>query len=738
MRQGGVVLAIAAVCALQGGEGAPAPDRPKIGLVLSGGGARGCAHLGVLRALEEMRVPIDYIAGTSMGAVIGGVYASGVSAEDYTYLLTQIDWEDALEDKPSRTDLAFRRKQEDSRYLLDLELGLSLKGILAPSGLRAGQKLALLLRNLTLPYGEAADFDDLPIPFRAVATDIERGTMVVLGRGDLARSIRASMAIPGMFTAVEIDGRLLSDGGLTRNLPVDVARAMGADVVIAVDITEPLRERERLGTLFGISDQIVGFISRLNVESSLDQADLALTPDVEGVGMLNFTDVAGIAARGEAEARRHAHELARYAVSEEAYRRYRERFRDPRIPSKSVAYIIFEGLEHVDERPLRRRLRHGVGEPLDVAKLMRDINRIYGLGDFEQIDYRIEPEQDGRVGVILQCREKSWGPNYLHFGLNLSVDDSQDTTFDGLINLTSVPLNAKRGEWRTDLQLGRTLGLNTELFQPLDWQGRFFAAVVAGWRRERIDVYRGRQEVAEVEATNALYGVDVGVQLGSFGEIRAGLRHGKVSSNLEVGDPDSPVFTPAELALVQEGSDLGGALLSLSVDRLDDVAFPKRGGSLTVQAWLSRPGLGSDLDYDRLELNSFGALSRGRHTFFLNIDGGTDLDTGLPPYSEFSLGGFLSFSGYRRFELSGANYGKLNLGYYSRLGKQSLMKKLYLGGWVEAGNVWARTSEASLNDLRYAGTFLFGMDTILGPIYIAWGKAEQGRDTLYLTAGSRF
>jgi len=718
------------------GEGA---DRPRIGLALSGGGARGCAHVGVLKVLEELRVPVDVIAGTSMGAVVGGVYASGVASTDLESLIAQIDWDAALDDHPQRQDLDFRRKQEDSRYLLDLELGLSRKGFLAPSGLRSGQKLKLLLRNLTLPFSGDGTFDALPIPFRAVATDIETGSMFVLDHGDLATAIRASMAIPGMFTAVEMHGRLLSDGGMSRNLPIDVARAMGAEVVIAIDITEPLRDRgEGLDNLFGLSGQILSFISRVNVEEVLDQADLVIAPNVDGVGMLDFSGIPDIVARGERAARAMADELRAYAVDPVEYGAYRERFRDPGVPAREIAYVRLAGLKRLDERPLRRRLELRPGEPLDLAKLARDINRIYGLGDFESIDFQLVNESDGRVGVVLKCREKSWGPNYLHFGFNLSIDENQDTVFNGLANLTAIPLNARRGEWRTDLQLGRTLRAASEIYQPLDWSGNLFAAVQARWERNRFDVFREERNVAEIQSTSALFGLDLGVQFGVFGELRAGPRWGSVRAEFEVGDPNSPVFTPEDQALLDEPADLAGYEIRFTLDRLDSVSFPQKGGALTLQAWFARPSLGADVDYDRVELTSLTAASHGRHHFFLQLDAGSDFDTGLPPYDRFALGGFLNFSGYQPGELSGNNYARGGLGYYLSLGKSSLFRKLYVGGWLEAGNVWDRVDDISANDLRYAGSLAFGMDTVLGPVFIAWGAAESGRSTLYLSVGTAF
>ncbi|TNF84970.1 MAG: patatin, partial [Acidobacteria bacterium] len=306
------------------GPAAEDPGRPKIGLALAGGGAKGVAHVGVLQVLEELNVPIDYIAGTSMGAIIAGLYASGLSPDEMEEVLLEIDWIDTLEDETQRKDLAFRRKEEQRRYAMNLQLGIKKSGIVWPTGLKTGQKLYFMLQSLTLPVADVEDFDRLPTPFRAVATDIHTGEAVVLSHGNLATAMRASMAIPTVFTPVSLDGRLLVDGGLSNNVPVDVVSAMGADVVIAVDVGAPLTDRQ-VESMIQVYQQTMRFLTRRNMEPQLAAADLVITPPgVAQYGTLQFGASKKFLATGVEGARENEEALRRWAVSPEEYQRHQE------------------------------------------------------------------------------------------------------------------------------------------------------------------------------------------------------------------------------------------------------------------------------------------------------------------------------------------------------------------------------------------------------------------------------
>src|SRR5277367_6713825 len=304
---------------------AAANVRPRICLVLSGGGARGMAHIGVLKVLEELKIPVDCIAGTSVGAIVGGLYASGMTALEIDSTIRSLDWQEAFRDAPPRRDLAFRRKQDDRNFLVRLPLGLKHGRILLPKGLIQGQKLQETLRQLTLPFSNTTNFDLLPTPFRAVATDLETGNAVLMDKGDLAIAMRASMSAPGVFAPVEVDGRLLVDGGLAENLPINVARAMHADVLIVSDVSFPLQGRSALDSALSISNQMLAILVRKDSDrqrATLGPQDILIEPNLGSATATDFTVPANVIAGGENAARDAVSKLSAYSVGEAAYRDY--------------------------------------------------------------------------------------------------------------------------------------------------------------------------------------------------------------------------------------------------------------------------------------------------------------------------------------------------------------------------------------------------------------------------------
>jgi len=719
----------------------PAPaDRPRIGLALSGGGARGCAHVGVLKALEASNVPVDYIAGTSMGAVIGGLYAAGLSAAEIEEFFVAADWTDMMLDEPRRHHKSFRRKEEDRLYLFDFEMGLRGLRLQMPRGFRQGRKLSNLLRVMTLPVAGTRSFDNLPIPFKAVATDIGTGEMVILEDGDLVQAIRASMAIPGVLAPVTLDGRLLVDGGTTRNIPVDVVRAMGADIVIAVDISEALKPVDELDSSLAISEQTVGLLTRLNVEAFLPLADLVLRPAVEGIGTLDFTDVAGIIQAGVEEAERALTELLPLALPAVEYTAFRDVQRVPGFEPPLVTSVRVEGLDRVDERVLLRRIRLQPGDLLDLDVLHRDMARIFGLGFFQMVDFSLVPAKTG-VDVLINAREKEWGPNYLRFGLNFQIDESRGAAFNLVALHNATQINHRGAEWRTRLTVGQESSVATEFYQPLDYSGRFFIAPGLKLGKRPLDEYEDGHKIAEYDEQVILGNLDVGMNIGAATELRAGLVRGAARVSLDTGTPVSPLSTSDDAGgLYPHSPSLGGLHAGVRLDRLDRVTFPRRGYLADAEFYLSRTAFGADDDYERLGGSLMVFLSHGRHTGFTSFRGGTSLNSNIPPYHQFTIGGLFSLAGYADMELRGPYAAVGRLGYYASLWKlpTSMGQNLFFGGWIEAGNVWSDSSAIGFDDLRETLALMVGADTIVGPIYFAWGLAEDDRSRLYLSVGAGF
>ena len=705
----------------------PGEVRAKFGLALSGGGARGLAHIGVLKALEELHVPIDVIAGTSIGAIVGGLYASGMSPDEIAREMERVDWVALFDDRPPRADLPYRRKQDTSSAFIDLELGLKRGRVILPRGLIAGQKIGFLFKSLTARAAFIDDFDRLPIPFRAVATDLADGSMVVLPSGDLADALRASMSLPGTLAPVVIDGLHLVDGGLVRNLPVDVARDAGADLVIAVDVTTPFDPVEALKTVADVTRQVADMLTQDNVTPQAVSADVLIRPELAGVSASSFAAGAEAIRRGEEATREQADVLNHYAMPADAFEARLRAIRGaPVAPPTRIDSVQIEGSSRVDRRILERRIRTRPGATLDLGQLQTDLSRIYGLGDFEKVDYRLS-KTDGGADLLIHADEKPWGPNYLRFGLTF-VNDLEGVSDYGIrARYTRTRMDALGAELRSDVKVGRDRRLASEFHQPLDFSGVFFVAPSVSLFDQFFNLYDGDRRVAEYEPRGATVALDAGAELDRYGEVRLGVVRGRVKADSTIENPDLP-----DLDI-----ETGGLTGRVVIDRLDNPYFPARGRYGLVDLFLSRRSLGADLSYDKLTGMFAQVFHRGRHRVYVSLDGGTNLGTEVPFYDEFSVGGFGSLSGFKEGQLRGPLFGVARLGYYVKSGKLSgqFGHGVYLGGWVEAGNAWANSAEARLDNLIHSVTVGAGVDTFLGPVYLVYGQSDTGHGSLYLSLG---
>ena len=699
-----------------------AQERPKIGLALAGGGAKGAAHIGVLKVLEEHNIPVDYIAGTSMGSIIGGLYAAGMSADELRETLLGIDWPDALSDSPRRQDLNFRRKEEKTRYPFDLEGGIRKGGLRFPSGLRTGQKLGLLLQQLTLRAGGTYDFDDLPIPFRAVATDIRTGDPVVLGHGSLATALRASMAIPAVFTAVELDGLTLVDGGISNNVPVDVVRAMGADIVIAVDLRDPEPEKE-IASYLQVAAQLTRFLTHKNMEAQLERADLVIRPDVTGYTTMGFDKVAEICELGNRQALAQSAELLRFALPAEEYARHRERQRRGLPPPPVIRFVRFSGTDYIDERLLRPLVRVETGAPLDPQALSDTLRDIYGLGYFQQVSFSLV-DGEGGIGLEIITLEKPWGPHYLHAGLFANSEGIDDLQVNFLINHTWLPFNRHGGELRVDLQVGTRGVLAGELYQPLSFRHSWFVAPRVGIFAFDVPFFDSGQEIASIDVRAGEAAVDLGYQFGSYAEARLGFAYEDARLEVETGTAELPVDRVRSVGLKTKWT----------LDRLDDADIPRDGVYAVLRGFQAFESMGSDTDYTRLELDIGNWESIGRGVVFGTLYAGLSPGGDLPVHAEFALGGLLSLSGFSERELLGDEAGVVRAGYYHELGS----RRFFLGGWLEAGNVWPSEDEIDSGDLLTSITAALLYDSPLGPMILAFGRADTDEDKVYLSIGRSF
>lgn len=709
-------------------RGQDRPSRPSIGVALGGGGALGFAHIGVLRVLEELRIPVDYIAGTSMGSIIAGLYASGMSPDEMEAFLTGLDWTEVMSDETPRRELFFRRKQEDQRYLF--EMGLNFDGPVMGSGMAAGQKFNNLMQLITLRSASITNFDELPIPYRAVATDLAAGAPYVIAHGNLATAMRASMAVPGVFTPVEMDGRVLVDGGVVENLPVRVVREMGADIVIAVDVgsASDTVAPEKLKTLGGILGRTYAVAQRPNSLEQLRMAEIALQPPLGRFTAGQFHRVAEIIPVGQQAAESRTNELAAHGVSAEAYAAFLARQRRSAPTNLLVSAVDIIGAQRVSEKSIRGRIRSEPGAVFDEAAVRLDLLRVYGIGEFEQVLFRLDPAEDGTRVLRYDVREKHWGPLYLAYGLNLQSDFDNDAVWAMLVNVTRRSLNELGGEWRNELEIGSRQILESELYQPLDAGGIVFVAPSFAYRSEIESLYEGDERIADYDIEQLEGRLDLGVQLRHYAELRVGPVRGTGRAEVDVGSPDLP----------EPDEEYAGLNFNLIVDRLDRTLFAREGYYVQLGGIFAREDVGGERDYDKLFGRVLKQQSFGDHTLTATVAGGSSLDSDLPVYAQYQLGGPFGFAGLAEGQFRGSYLGVASFGYRYRVKQlpSQLGRAVYALTRYDVGNVW--DDDVDTGDLRHGAAVGLGADTVLGPVYLMYGRADGGYDRFYFSIGTAF
>jgi NTE family protein len=741
----GLACALAASCHLahaaeQAAAQSPPLVRPRICLVLSGGGARGMAHIGVLKVLEELKIPIDCIAGTSMGAVVGGLYASGMTAAQIDATMRSVDWQEAFRDAPPRRDLAFRRKQDDRNFLVRLPLGLKHGQILLPKGFIQGQKLQETLRQLTLPFSNSTDFDSLPTPFRAVATDLLTGNAVLMEKGDLAIAMRASISAPGVFAPVETQGRVLVDGGLAENLPIDVAREMHADILIVSDVSFPLQSRSALNSALSISNQMLAILVRKDADrqrATLNSSDILVEPLLGPASSTDFTAVNSTIAAGENAARVMLARLDPLSVGDAAYHDYlaRRASREPGLPA--IKFVRVDDQSKRYEKTIMAEMQPLVGKPLDIDAVGARVTELYGLGNFETLDYALAEQGEGadqESGLEVRARRKSWGPNYVRFGLNLEDDFQGNSRYNAATRFILTELDDLGAELVTDVQIGSDPRVASEFYQPLNAQRTWFVAPSVRVEARDLQLYDKDVEIADYRDREVEGDFDIGRTLGNWGEIRAGFHRTNGLTRVRLGDPN----------LVEQQYNDGELFVKFSYDRLDNLHFPREGQQFTFQWDANRTDLGADTASDKVQADWLVAGSRGRNTLLFWASAGSVVAGSIKPTAVpdlFSLGGFFNLSGLAPTSLFGPNYAIARAIYFRKIGRGGegfFEFPAYVGMSLELGNIWQQRGEVSLGSAHKDASLFLAFDTFLGPVYLGSGYDTAGHSAYYLFLGRTF
>jgi NTE family protein len=702
-------------------------DRPKIGVALEGGGALGLAHIGVLQWFEAHHIPIDYIAGTSMGGLVGGLYASGKSPDQLRELVAQQNWDMIIGGRTQYPDLSFRRKEDLRAYPNSLVVGLK-DGLTLPAGLNAGQEISLLIDRETLPYSRPSSFNQLPIPFRCVATDLISGKEIVFQDGSLAKAMRATMSIPGLFSPIRDGEKVYVDGGLVGNLPTDVVRKMGADIVIAVHLETAPAKPEDIQSLFSVLGRSMDVVIRENEIRGLSGADLIVNVDLHEFTSLDYPKAKTIIDKGESSTEEKMRILMPYSLNDTDWQRYlevRSARKQSLVPIPQFVHV--EGTSPEGRKQLERSLTSLVDKPIDPKSLEQNLNRLTGIGRYDSASYQMG-EENGQMGLIVTVHEKNYAPPTLQFGFEMDGSESNNVNFTLASRLTFMDIAGFRSEWRTDILFGNTYGVASELYRPFTASSKWFFAPHADAGDAAFHVYRKSDPLADYRVARANVGGDLGYEFGRLAEVRAGYEVGYLDARLRLGTPQ---FSSVK-------GRTGDFKFHFLVDHTDDSVFPRRGvGAETTFRWFeSSPGATGRFPTMQLNVRYFQPITQPA-SLFVTAEGGSTFGyqgTGIP---QFFLGGPLRLSAYGTNELFGNQYYTFRIGYLHEIASLPpfLGKKVYTVGTYEFGKMYSFANQSKFPNDVAAGVIA---QTAFGPFFIGGSVGDSGHQKWFFQLGRVF
>ncbi len=706
------------------------PQRPraKIGIALEGGGALGLAHIGVLQWFEDHHIPIDYIAGTSMGGLVGGLYATGKTPKELQEIVEQQNWDIIIGGKTPYQDLSYRRKEDNRDYPTFIQIGLK-SGLSLPAGLNAGHQISLLIDRETLPYANLKSFDDLPIPYRCVATDLVSGKEVVFKDGSLPQAMRATISIPGLFNPVRRDNQVLVDGGLVGNLPTDVVRAMGAEVVIAIHLEVAPAKPDEIQSLFSVLGRSVDVVVRENEIRGLARADLVVNVDLQEYRSLDYGKSRAIIDVGHQATEAKARVLEPFALNNYDWQAYLQA-RDLRRRTEIAAprFIRVEGTDPDAARQIEAFLQPLVGKPLDTTILDGLLTRLTGIGKFDAIGYR-ELSDGARTGLLIAVHEKSYAPPLLQFASEVDGSETADVSFTQAARLTLMDVAGYRSEWRTDLLFGNTYSLSTELYKPLTSFSNFFVAPHASENYTQFKIYQRSDPLVIYGLNNANGGVDLGYGFNRFSEIRLGYEVGALDARVRLGQAQFPSIS----------GRIGDTKLHFLIDHGDDPVIPRRGytAESTFRWYDTSPGAPQGFPTMEGHLQFFQPITTPA-SIFVTAQGGTTFSSReVGPTPRFFLGGPLRLGAYGTNELYGNQYYLFRLGYLHDLFTLPpfLGKQIYAIGAYEFAKMYGFQAQSGFpNDINLGVL----AETAFGPLLIGGSYGDSGHRKLYFQLGRVF
>lgn len=708
-------------------------ERPSVAVVFGGGGAHAIAHVGILEELERQRVPIDLVVGTGIGGVIGGLYASGMAPAEIREFFMTTDWEDIFNPDTRREDLSFRRKRDDEDFLIKYRVGIKDGTAQLPAAVVPNEKLARLLQATVAGTKGINDFDDLPVPFRAVAMDLVSGEEVILDSGSLDRAMLATLSAPGILPPVVVNGRSLVTGSIINNLPVDVARTRGADVIIVVNIGAYTRSADELNSVFRIVEQVGHLVQRHNSEAriaSLRESDIVLEPAVTLAGETDYSAREIYIEEGARAVLAVSDLLDEISMSESAYAGLQAGRVARRTAEPLITAIELVNESEVDDALILAMLRQPINSPLDQEQLEADMRRIFGLGAFSSVDFSLLPQGENAV-LRLRTLENRTGNRFWRFGISMQDDLAGNSAYTASASMTWTQLNRLGGEWRSVFRVGERQQAYTEFYQPIDKLGRYFISASGGFFERNVNRIENGDITSQARVQELVGSLNFGRIIGNSSQIRVGMLRGRGKTRSNIGT----TFPSVDF-------DIGGFASSFDYDTYDNVYFPQHGTRAGLSWTAQRESFGSSIDADIAGGLIASVRSWGEHNLLGALEVETQLNNVPGAHNLVQTGGLFHLSGYQRDELSGRHAAVGRVIYYQRIRSNPLRglldATLYTGASLELGNAWQSSRDISLSNTITAGALFIGADTFIGPVYLAGGLAEGGRSALYLFIGRPF
>jgi NTE family protein len=702
-------------------------NRPKIGLVLEGGGALGLAHIGVLEWLEEHRIPVEYVAGTSMGGLVGGIYATGHSPDEAKALVRSIDWGRVLQGKTPYQDLSYRRKEDALDYPNSLEFGLK-GGLQFPEGFNSGQDVGVILDRISLPYSDVSNFSDLPIPFACVATDLVKSQKFVFHEGSLSVALRSTMSLPGIFSPVRWNGHIFADGGLMDNLPVDVVKGMGATLAVAVHLETAKLEPDSTLSSFGVLGHSISTVVAANEMLGIEQADILITVPLQKYGSLDYDASEELIKLGYQAAQQKATVLSSLSVDEATWQSYLANRQAKRRTAPTPEFVEVTGTTPKVAAAIEKDLQNNVGKPVNTDALEGQLSDINGEGRFTSLGYQIT-EKEAKPGLLITTAEKPYSPPIVEPLISLDGTNFNGVYFSLGARITYLDFGAYRAELRNDVSIGSQYGIASQYYRPFSATSRWFIAPRGAATYELFPIYNQNTFLAQYRKSSLGGGLDLGYQFGRTVQMTVGYTAAYQKFNPQIGNSN---------LLPTVSGRYGASTWRLSLNDVDDPVIPRQGqaGTLTAKWFDANPGASHSFPLAEGQFLKLVRISTPASAYF-DAAGGTSFGNesiGVPP---FALGASNFFAAYGQNELLTNQYYDFRTGYIRRVLRLPVLlgEGVYFNGFFEVGKVFAPPFKSQVPGDVAASIVI---NTIFGPLQVGGAVGTAGHQRIFFKLGRLF